>query len=603
MMYREDLDTIKGFSIIAVVLFHIGLLKSGYLGVDTFFVINGFLLVPSVVRAVLANQFSFLSFLEKRLLRLSPMIIIASVLSLVLGFFLMLPDSYENLAQAVIASNLFSENILSAITTRNYWDISNDYKPLMHLWYVGILMEYYVVLPIIVASLNKFAKLIDKEQEKIILGGLCVLTILSLLAYMLPFDSHSNKFYYLPYRFFELTIGGLIALYVQNNRIGGGGKKWLFDIGFLALSLIICSSLIYFDINNIDNHFAPIGAKAIEKTEMPLSNQASLIITVLVSSLLVYTNGADAKLVKSKVLSYLGKRSYSIFIWHQVLLAFYRNSITSHVSFSFVVLFLMLVLLLSECSYRFVEKLIKINRKNLLICLVSVFIAIVPSGYLYLHAGVVRDIPELDVYKGKEFRGMFAEYCDRVYEYDRGFPENNGKINVLVIGVSFGRDFANVLLESKYKDQINLSYGFKWDSKDYNDIVTKADYIFSFSFKEDVPEYVWKKTKNVNNVYGIGTKNFGDDNGVVYFNRQSADYFRRTVPLNNDYNKLNNEMKASWGEDHYIDFMKDAIVDKDRVRVFTPGNKFISQDCHHLTPAGARWYASILNLDKIFESK
>ena len=222
-MYREDLDTIKGFSIIAVVLFHIGLLKSGYLGVDTFFVINGFLLVPSVVRAVLANQFSFLSFLEKRLLRLSPMIIIASVLSLVLGFFLMLPDSYENLAQAVIASNLFSENILSAITTRNYWDISNDYKPLMHLWYVGILMEYYVVLPIIVASLNKFAKLIDKEQEKIILGGLCVLTILSLLAYMLPFDSHSNKFYYLPYRFFELTIGGLIALYVQNNRIGGGG--------------------------------------------------------------------------------------------------------------------------------------------------------------------------------------------------------------------------------------------------------------------------------------------------------------------------------------------------------------------------------------------
>ena len=153
-MYRQDLDALKGIAIIAVVLFHMGLLKSGYLGVDAFFVINGFLVVPSVIRKIYQSDFSFFSFMEKRIVRLLPLIVLVSAVALGLGYFVMLPDHYENLAQSVVAGNLMSENILSAITTKNYWDVVNEYKPLMHLWYVGILFEFYMVFPILMLCDN-----------------------------------------------------------------------------------------------------------------------------------------------------------------------------------------------------------------------------------------------------------------------------------------------------------------------------------------------------------------------------------------------------------------------------------------------------------------
>lgn len=117
-MYRQDIDALKGIAIIAVVLFHLGFLKSGYLGVDLFFVINGFFVIPSVIRQIGNNTFSYISFLEKKLIRFLPLVVLASAVSLGLGYFLMLPDHYENLAQAVIAGNLMSENVLSAITTK-----------------------------------------------------------------------------------------------------------------------------------------------------------------------------------------------------------------------------------------------------------------------------------------------------------------------------------------------------------------------------------------------------------------------------------------------------------------------------------------------------
>ena len=120
-------------------LFHLGVLKSGYLGVDVFLVINGFLVVPAISKSVSKGEFQYFSFLEKRLLRLLPLVAIAGLICMLVGSIGMLPDNFENLAQTVIAGNLFSENILSALTTKDYWGIANDYKPLMHLWYLGIL--------------------------------------------------------------------------------------------------------------------------------------------------------------------------------------------------------------------------------------------------------------------------------------------------------------------------------------------------------------------------------------------------------------------------------------------------------------------------------
>ena len=133
-MYRHDINALKGIAIIAVVLYHLGIVKSGYLGVDLFFVINGYLIIPSIYRNILNEKFNYFSFIKKRTIRLLPLVILASLICLILGYLGMLPDDFENLSQSVIASNLMANNILSSITS-NYWDVASNYKPLYIAFY------------------------------------------------------------------------------------------------------------------------------------------------------------------------------------------------------------------------------------------------------------------------------------------------------------------------------------------------------------------------------------------------------------------------------------------------------------------------------------
>lgn len=216
-----------------------------------------------------------------------------------------------------------------------------------------------------------------------------------------------------------------------------------------------------------------------------------------------------------------------------------------------------------------------------------------------MHAGVVRDVPELNVVRGTEYRGMFGEYCDRVYDYNKDFP-NNDKKNVLVVNISFGRDFANVLLESPYKDSINLSYVYLWRYPEALERAKSADYIFSFSSKEDIPQEIWNNIKTTTKVYGIGTKNYGASNGFCYAHRNDENFHSMTNKIVPGYKELNDEWKKSWGN-NYIDFITPALKENGDIRIFTPDNKFIAQDCKHFTEAGAKWYASIINWKSIFE--
>ena len=167
-MRLKYLDVLKAFAIIAVVLYHSGFMPYGYLGVDLFLVINGFLITKGLSRKMLINSNlggcspgilaartnnngwkEYFDFELSRIVRLLPVLLVAGVACMSLGYFVMLPDDYENLSESVIATNLFGNNILSAITTKNYWDVVNEYKPLMHTWYVGLVMQFYLVYPLL----------------------------------------------------------------------------------------------------------------------------------------------------------------------------------------------------------------------------------------------------------------------------------------------------------------------------------------------------------------------------------------------------------------------------------------------------------------------
>ena len=595
MKYRKDIDALKGLSIIAVVLYHIGLLKSGYLGVDVFFVINGFLIIPGLCNKIGADEFNYFAFLKKRVTRLLPMVVLASIACLIIGYFGMLPDNFENLAESVVASNLFSENILSAITTKNYWNAANDYKPLMHMWYVGVLFEFYLVFPVILLIARWFVGRMRVQSKNFlphIVAGIC---LFSLIVYLLPYFSDSEKFYYLPFRLFEISLGGLAGIYYNEQR----SKTDLNWMWITLLIFLVFSSVLTFNLENIGNQMPVIGGGSnFENTGLIAHKSTLLILVVLMSSVVVSRNNSSNFLLRSAVLSEIGKRSYSIFVWHQLFLAFYRYFLSSKVTILFLIGYVTLVVIVSEASYRLVEKRVKDNNKSLVIWASLSVLTIVTACIIYFRAGVVRDVPEQNITVGNVHRNMHAKYVDRVYNYDIDFPDDK-KMNVLVEGVSFGRDFANCLLESSYADSVNISYVHKWTEEVLNRI-HEADFIFTFSAKDKVPQYVWNNKKESTEVWGIGTKNYGECNGIIYSHRFADDYLSTTIEPNPDYMKLNSQWKKDWG-DNYIDFMGMAMDDSNRIRVFTPEGKFISQDCEHLTEEGARWYASIIPWERIFE--
>ena len=219
------------------------------------------------------------------------------------------------------------------------------------------------------------------------------------------------------------------------------------------------------------------------------------------------------------------------------------------------------------------------------------------SIYIYKNGGVVRDYPELDLKWNDGFVGVAVSYVDEPREDDHDFPvDDNGKKNVLVVGNSFARDFANILKQTGYADKLNFSYS------QYNypvERLSKADYVFTFLIKESISDSLLKFAKPTCKFYGIGTKNFGKSNNQFYSHRWSKEYYSSTTILPNEYRIANDVAKEHWG-DAYIDLIKPAMVDSLHVRVFTPEHKYISQDCKHLTRAGAKWYASVLDWERIF---
>lgn len=581
MKRSVELDILKGLAIISVVLYHIGLLSPGFLGVDIFLVINGYLVTKGLLSRLDAQSFNYWQWMCKRLARLWPLIVAAVFVSLCIGYFLMLPDDLENLGESAVASSFGAQNILSAITTRNYWDAGNDFKPLMHLWYVGILFQCYIVYPLILIISYK----LGKDKHKVSMAVIAVLSLISLTMCLLPIVGPFDKFYYLPFRFYEIGVGGLIAFaslrQTSKDKSSAHNKNWAILIAYLAVLFL----LIY-----------------------PLDGFSNVVKSMLVCFLtgvcvLYSTILGGAKIFQRQkiwhVFVILGMASYSIYIWHQVIFAYYRYVVQPNPQTVDYIIKLSIAAVVSFLSYRYIEKPLSglKNSKSVLYPVAAmVAIASLFGGYLYIKAGVVRDVPELDIYTNSIHRGMHAEYCDRVYSLDRPF-ENNGKKRVLVVGNSYARDFCNVIIEAGLQDSIDLTYMYFVDKiQDPNpqqiQRAEEADIIFirgTKRFDGIAPE----------KQFGISTKNYGGSNGYNYNRRFRSDYYNLRVEMVPGVKEEYLEEKNFWGEGRMVDFIAPVVDDNWKMPVFTDTHKYISQDCGHLTKNGAAYYAKIFNLCEI----
>jgi peptidoglycan/LPS O-acetylase OafA/YrhL len=587
-MRQKYLDVLKAIAIIAVVLYHSGYSTYGYLGVDLFLVIAGYLTTRGLCsKILLSNDWTggrfYVKFELSRINRLLPPLLIVGSFCMLLGYLVMLPDDYENLSQSVIATNFFGNNVLAAITTKNYWAVANEYKPLMHTWYAGVIMHFYLFYPV----LFYLAKLNKKHPQRTLSVLVGLTGVFSLLLFFITTDV-AQRFYYLPSRFFEFAAGGMIALSLSSQRNTKYHiSKWVV---YFCYTLLLALFFVNVEI---------------------LPSNIKLVLVVVISCVLVLSkNILENSITGNQYLAKIGEASYSIFLWHQVLLAYYRYTISSHFTFVSYGVFIIAVALLSWLTYGLIEQKIsgwlkhKESKLIFYTIVIAVFLALNSScAYIYLHAGVVRDVPELYIDKKDIHRGLHSEYNDKIYQLDKPFETE--KEHWLIIGNSFGRDFTNVILESPIADKVEVSYIFEGKHVDpvYSDRYATADKVF-FSTKGVTKDKVSEvETLCVANglspdqLVVVGEKNFGENNGQFYINRNKPYYFEQRTKVNEKILENNIYMKSLYGN-RYLDLLSLVIDKENTVPVFSPDHHYISQDCYHFSKGGAVWFAQLIDWSK-----
>lgn len=579
------IDLLKGIAIIAVVLYHLELSEFGYLGVDIFFVISGYLVALGLAKNFSQDRFSFWSYINKRLSRLWPGLVLISAISLIIGWWFMMPLHYKLNCESVIGTLTFTNNFIQYITGGDYWTTANEFKPLMHTWYIGILMQFYIIVPIIFI----IAKRYTKQWLKTVFYTLSALSFLSLILYLSPLMSESQDFYMLPTRFFELAGGGLLALTMIDNA---NSSKSLRAYSFCIL-LLLSTTLIF---------GTAIGAMKLRLT----------IITALSILMVGCSNYFNITSKLQKILlpvCFLGVASYSLYLSHQVFFAFYRYIVNNIFTPATYLLVLLASLAIGILLYIVFEKPLSLyiskRASNMYrvngICLILVIILSIVAFHYYKHNGLVRDVPELGLYIGGNNQTP-EQYNGWPHSLNRDF-EDNGRKNILVIGDSFGRDWVNILYEAGVDSVFNISYQMYVD--EYTKVrIAKADYVFvatnkpffeSYNFKEIYPDLFSRK------FYRVGVKSFNKIFiGNIYNNRRSDGYYN-SFGMDIEYVRNINLYEKEMFKDNFIDMMTPIKDANGSIRLFTNDKMLITQDGIHLTKAGAKMYADKINVWQYFK--
>ncbi len=569
-LYRNDIDGMRALAVIAVILFHFGYLPNGYLGVDVFFVISGFLITGILYNQLLEQRFAVLPFYYRRIRRILPLVIFITLVAFIIGLLVMLPSDLERLCQSIVATNIFGNNVLQYVATGDYWDVINEYKPLLHTWSLGIEEQYYILYPFLFLFFKK-------GRGKGLLPILVGITILSLIVFSLPYFDEAAVFYLLSFRFFELSLGGIVAILFSSKRLNQNLSPFLL----IALIAFFC----------------------IDLPEPAIRLRQALVVGV--SALLLITANRKSRIasrvLENPVARFIGKISFSLYMWHYLLLAFTRYAITDQLTNSHMLLLGMMTLILSVGSYYFIENPFRddkrINNKTFRLTIILFYLITTVGGIIvYSKGGVIRDMPELDIKRSEAKRNMHFQYNYKVFEKNKEFG-NTDDLKILVVGNSFARDWVNILKESTYEDALDIAYTYYLTDKE--DLVNEANLIFFSSMKKrTVNSYVDQYQLDTNVVWCIGNKNFGVSNGIFY-NAKGHEYCDQRVEMRRDILVKNAVRKAEWGR-RYIDLLEMAMDEDNFVPIFTDNCKFISQDCKHLTKAGAAYYARLLEQDENF---
>lgn len=353
MQYRPEIDGLRAVAVITVILFHAGLetFSGGFVGVDVFFVISGYLITTIIVSELDAGTFTLRSFYERRARRILPALFLVIVFCIPVAWLTLTPNDMKDFAQSVFAAATFSSNILFWRES-GYFATTADLKPLLHTWSLAVEEQYYILFPL-------FMIVAWRYFQAFVPALLALVFILSFgFSQYAAYNHPAANFYLLPTRGWELLLGVLTALYIDRMRLS---NRFSSVISYLGAGLIATAVLTFSE-------------------ETPFPSAYALLPTVGTGLIIIGCREKNllTQLLRISLFVKIGVLSYSLYLWHQPILAFFRYNQYGQLSFTSVTSALVITAFLSFFTYILVEGPLRRQRLS------PIFLGVIASVGIFL---------------------------------------------------------------------------------------------------------------------------------------------------------------------------------------------------------------------------
>lgn len=331
LAYRADLDGLRGVAVTAVVAFHLrdDALPGGYLGVDIFFVLSGFLITSIIWRELARGTFSFADFYDRRIRRILPALLLVMLVTGAAASAVLLPLDLVGFGRSVLAALAFVANVYFWRDTGYFAQLAEE-KPLLHVWSLGVEEQFYLLFPVLLLALARFAR-------QRLLAVIALLALLSLAADALALVAGAKEaaFYLLPTRAWQLGAGALLAL----APAAAAGIRWATPLGLAGLATIAAGLVD----PSLAGPWLPDGLLPVAGTAMVIAAGGARC-------------GAASRILGWRPLVFVGLISYSLYLWHWPFIVLPEYYLTRELRPAEAALAVAGMLAAATASWRFVER-------------------------------------------------------------------------------------------------------------------------------------------------------------------------------------------------------------------------------------------------------
>lgn len=601
--YRPEIDGLRSIAVLPVILFHGGLapFAGGYVGVDVFFVISGYLITSILLADIDKGQFSILRFYERRVRRILPALFLVMAASLPAALLTLWPNDLIDFAESIVAVPLFVSNVLFW-SERGYFGTATELKPLVHTWSLAVEEQFYILYPPLLYLMMRAGL----RWRVAVFGGLFAV---SLTASWYLTRLHFETAFYLPFaRAWELLAGAGAAVFLR-HRAGPGG---IAGTAAAAVGL----GLILWAVFTFDDTTLFPGLAAV-----PLVLGTTMVILAAPEG-----NPVHRALALRPVV-WIGVLSYSLYLWHQPIFAFIRHVGGSE---TLVLASLPLVLAASAASYYLVESPLRrapASRRRVFTLAGLASLAFIAAGVaLIASGGLISRYSASDRKIMKQFWEQ-AEYSETRYNELQFRPfDDSGRIKVLLTGDSHARDLLNIAyeagLDERYQfstKRINAGCGNLYVEQDLEvyidplneercrvmgrfdpvrDIAEEADEIWLDArwfpwVVELLPETIENLERDFSaRIRIFGQKHFGEISEQEALAMPEAERAGHTQSAAPYFIEINERMREILPPENFVELLGPFCGgDPETCRPFTDTGELITSDGGHLTREGAQYLA------------